>query len=222
MSIDDATKLLESITKLIAVLVWPGIVLFVMMRFGSDISDFLSQIGEFAVKVPGYEVSVKLREAVAALSAANASKRGTDASVASKLEGTEAAVQVVDYVTPKLIRRAANAVVLWVDDHPEKNAYERQALEALGVHFVLATSTEEALNKIERRRRSFNAIISDMHQPLDQQSGFTLLDKLRSKGNKTPCIIYASSASTAEAKRRGAIGATNSPNELFQMVMAAL
>ena len=218
MSIDDATKLLESITKLIAVLVWPAIVLFVVMLFRSSIDEFLSNLKSVTVKAGGMEFSAK-QEAVAALSAANASKPETDASLASKLEGTKAAVQVVDDVTLKLSRRAANAIVLWADDHPEKNTYERQALEALGVHFVLATSTEEALNKI--KRQSFDAIISDMHQPLDQQAGFTLLDKLRSMGNKTPYIIYASSASSAEAKRRGAIGATNRPNELFQMVMAA-
>jgi CheY-like chemotaxis protein len=69
---------------------------------------------------------------------------------------------------------------LWVDDFPNNNIYERQALEALGVNFVLATSTEEALKKISRQR--FDAIISDMGRPPDSRAGYTLLDQSDTPG----------------------------------------
>jgi hypothetical protein len=52
-----------------------------------------------------------------------------------------------------------------------------------------------------------------------------LLDKLRESGNRTPFIIYAGSRAPehqAEARRRGAIGCTNRPEELFEMVLSAL
>jgi CheY-like chemotaxis protein len=67
--------------------------------------------------------------------------------------------------------------------------HERQALEALGVRFVLAKSTDEAVEKLNRG--SFDAIISDMGRPPDPRAGYTLLDKLRGAGDRTPFIIYA-------------------------------
>jgi hypothetical protein len=150
MSIDEATKLVESISKLIAVLVWPAIILFVLVRFGPGIREFFSSVGEFSLKAGGIEASAKRKqaEAVAALAAAAVSSPDKATSPTSKVEEARAAATVVaETVTPNLIRRASNAKVLWVDDRPDNNVYERQALSALGVSFVLATSTEEALEK---------------------------------------------------------------------------
>ena len=50
--------------------------------------------------------------------------------------------------------------VLWVDDRHDNNVNERSAFEAMGVTFSLASSTDEALEQISKRR--FAAIISDM------------------------------------------------------------
>ena len=122
-----------------------------------------------------------------------------------------------------MIRTARRSTVLWVDDNPDNNVHERQALEALGVSFVLATSTEEALEKLESQ--SFDAIISDMGRPPDPKAGYTLLDKLRASGDQTPFIIYAGSRTPkhqAEARQHGAMGCTNRPDELFEMVLMAL
>jgi CheY-like chemotaxis protein len=110
-----------------------------------------------------------------------------------------------------------------VDDRPDNNEYERQALEALGVKITISTATDDALAKIGRQH--FDAIISDMGRPPDPQAGYTLLDKLRTSGNQIPFIIYASSRSPehrTEAKRRGAVGCTNRATELFAMVVSAL
>ena len=113
--------------------------------------------------------------------------------------------------------------VLWVDDHPSNNILERQALEALGVSFVLATSTKEALEKLDEQH--FDTIISDMGRTPDSRAGYTLLDRLRSSGNQIPFVIYASSrdpAHVAESRRRGAVGCTNNPSELYEMVLLAI
>lgn len=115
-------------------------------------------------------------------------------------------------------------MVLWVDDNPNNILHERRSLEALGISFVLATSTEEALDKLERQY--FDLIISDMGRPGDSQAGYILLDKLRSTGNSTPFIIYATSSRDpkhiAESRRRGAVTCTNNPSELFEMVLFSL
>ena len=113
--------------------------------------------------------------------------------------------------------------MLWVDDNPDNNNYERQALEALGVQFMISTSTEDAINKVKNHK--FGAIISDMGRRHDPRAGYTLLEKLRASGDRTPFIIYSRSRSPenqAEARRRGAVGCTNRATELFEMVLSAL
>jgi DNA-binding NtrC family response regulator len=113
--------------------------------------------------------------------------------------------------------------ILWVDDRPENNRFERQALEALGIRIDLSTSTEDAL-KITGQR-SYDLIISDMGRSPDSRAGYTLLDELRRRGDKTPYVIYAGSRApehAAEARHHGAIGSTNMPQELISMVIKAL
>ena len=226
MSVDDIVKLFDAITKLLNVLIWPAVLLFILIRFGQDLREFFSSLGELSLKGAGFEASLKRKQAevVAALSAAAASKPDGDKTRESVAKEAMIAADVVaDFVTPRAIRRASRSTVLWVDDNPNNNSYERQALEALGVSFVLAKSTDEALKKISRQR--FDAIISDMGRPPDSRAGYTLLDKLRSSGDQTPFIIYASSRDpehVAESRRHGAIGCTNNANELFEMVLSAL
>lgn len=226
MTIDDGVKLLEAATKLVGVFVWPLVLVFVLVRFGASIREFLASLGEFSVKGAGFEASAKRKQAhaAAALTAAAVSRPEPGATPETTAREARAAFDVVaEVATPRVIWRAGKSTLLWVDDNPSNNLHERQALEALGVSFVLATSTDEALEKL--KRQSFDVIISDMGRPPDQQAGYTLLDKLRANGDQTPFIIYAGSRASehrAEARRRGAIGCTNRPDELFEMVLSAL
>lgn len=227
MSVDDIVKLFDAITKLLSVLIWPGVIVFILIRFGQELREFFSSLGELSLKGAGFEASLKRKQAevVAALSAAAAASKPdedkTRESVAK--EAMIAADVVAEVLTPRAIRRASRSTVLWVDDNPNNNSYQRQALEAIGVSFVLAKSTDEGLKKISKQR--FDAIISDMGRPPDSRAGYTLLDKLRSSGDQTPFIIYAGSRApehVAEAHRHGAMGCTNNANELFEMVLSAL
>ena len=114
-------------------------------------------------------------------------------------------------------------VVLWVDDRPDNNIFERAAMEKYNVQFVLANSTEEAIAKLSSA--PFDAIISDMGRPPDPRAGCTLLQAVRSRGNQTPYFIYAGSRAAqhvVESLRRGAQGTTNIPTELIQMVITSL
>jgi CheY-like chemotaxis protein len=120
-------------------------------------------------------------------------------------------------------RSSVSGTVLWVDDHPENNTSERLSLEASGVRFVLAISTGEALEIMQGQ--TFDLIISDMGRSLDPQASYTLIERLRAGGDRTPVIIYSSSrysSNVAEAQARGAIGVTGSPTVLMSMVLAAL
>lgn len=113
--------------------------------------------------------------------------------------------------------------VLWVDDKPSNNIYERQAFEAQGIEFDLALSTSEALEKFAKNK--YTAIISDMGRKEGPQEGYVLLDKLRSGGNLTPFVIYAGSNLPEHrkmAREKGALGSTNRAEELFCLVMGAV
>ena len=113
--------------------------------------------------------------------------------------------------------------VLWVDDRPENNRYERQALEAMGLHFTLAQSTDEAIAQLSLNE--YSAIISDMGRREGPREGYVLLDRLRREGNGIPVFIYASSNAPEhkqETLDHGGQGCTNSPQELFAMVTAAV
>lgn len=207
-------------------LVYPAVFLYFLVHFGRDLREFFSSLGELSLKGAGFEASLKRKQAEAAAALAAATISQPDGTTTPKIAAQEArnAVDLVaEAVTPRIIRRASRSRVLWVDDRPNNNSYARQSLEALGVSFELATSTEEALEKINRQH--FDAIISDMGRPPDPRAGYTLLDKLGSMGNQTPFIIYAGSKApkhVAEARSRGAIGCTNNAIELFEMVLLAI
>ena len=113
--------------------------------------------------------------------------------------------------------------ILWVDDRPENNYYERQAFEAIGLHFTLAQSTDEGLEELANSQ--YAAIISDMGRREGPREGYLLLDRLRNEGNATPLFFYASS-NAPEHKREtlehGGQGCTNNPQELFDMVTKAV
>lgn len=224
--IDSAVKLIEALTKLLGALAWPVLTLFVLVRFGPALREFFGSLGELTLKGGGFEASAKRQQAHAAASLAAATVAHPEAAAnpqAVARDAKDAYQMVADVATPRAIRRVAGARVLWVDDRPNNNIHERESLQALGVRFVLATSTEEALEKI--RERSIDAIISDMGRQEDPQAGYTLLEKLRATGNQTPFIIYAGSRApehSAEARNRGAVGCTNRPGELFQMVLSVL
>jgi CheY-like chemotaxis protein len=230
MNIDQTTKLIEAIASLVQALGWPLLVLFLILYFGSPLKKFLSDVGEFTFKAgaSGLEATAKRQqiEAAAFLGAASASK-ATDTSAQKLPPDEEKAREIANVVSqsvrPKGIRRLAEASVLWVDDNPSNNLYERKSLEALGIRFTLSTSTDDALEKL--RAYKYDVIISDMGRSPDRQAGYTLLAEKQKLGDTTPYIIYAGSNAPehkAEARQRGAFGSTNDPQELFQLVLGAI
>ncbi|HWF82307.1 MAG TPA: response regulator, partial [Streptosporangiaceae bacterium] len=113
--------------------------------------------------------------------------------------------------------------ILWVDDRPENNAYEREVFESLGLTFDLALSTEEALDRLNNAR--YGAIISDMGRREGPREGYRLLDAVRAFDGITPFFIYAGSNAPEhkrEAAEHGAQGFTNLASELVEIVTQAL
>jgi CheY-like chemotaxis protein len=158
--------------------------------------------------------------AVASLTAATA--KGSAQASESDLQGI---VKTIQEAKPASVGAmdAWKRQVLWVDDRPENNVYERGAFEALGLQFTLCLSTAEALERL--RTNKFAAIISDMGRKEGPREGYTLLDALREKGDKTPLVFYCGSDSPEkkrEAEQHGGQGSTNNPQELFRLMIAAV
>lgn len=220
MTSDQATRLIVAIAQLVGTLIWPALILFVLVRFRNGLTDFFSHIGEVSVKALGAEFSAKRQEAAAAIGAA-VGARGLAGAVGQVTVDPREVADALPSVRAQ--RRMEGSRVLWVDDRPNNNMYERQALEALGLRIDLSTSTEDALVKVGLK--NYDLIISDMGRPPDNRAGYTLLAKLQDAGHSVPFIIYAGSRETKhvqEARQRGALGTTNRPQELLEMVTSAL
>ncbi|MBN2077065.1 MAG: response regulator [Dehalococcoidales bacterium] len=170
------------------------------------------------------QASKKSYQAAISLGAATAKWAGKSVSEEDIERVTkEAAENIVRVTSPRIRQDTIQKKILWVDDRPDNNTFERQAIEAFGIQCITSTSTEDALNKLKYEK--FDAIISDMGRPPDQQAGYTLLEALRSNGDHTPFLIYAGSRSPEnirETQKRGAQGTTNRPDELFEMVLGAI
>jgi CheY-like chemotaxis protein len=226
MTVEQLVALVKVIAELLAVLVWPAVALFVLVRFGPALREFFEHLGEFSFKAGGVEATAKKQvEAAVALGAAVAKSPAADSETST--EAAQRARDVADIVAERVnartVRQASGKRVLWVDDRPDNNVLERRALQAIGIEFALSTSTEDALNRLATG--SYDAVISDMGRPPDPRAGYTLLDAMRQRGIEIPFIIYAGSNSPEhkeEAMRHGALGSTNRADELFTLVLSSL
>ncbi|MGF6879171.1 response regulator [Paraburkholderia sp. MM5477-R1] len=113
--------------------------------------------------------------------------------------------------------------ILWVDDKPDNNTYERQVLAEFGAEVSLATNTGEALQQIQTT--PYAIVISNLSRNDDPKAGYTLLAQLSKQRNYPPYIIYTGSTTpkyVQEAKRKGAFGETSTAKELFELIVAAI
>jgi CheY-like chemotaxis protein len=222
--VNDVIQVIDALGRLVAAVWIPVAIGIVLWRYEKGIRTFLMDVSEFTFKGAGLEASFKRQQAEAASALVAAAVNSTRVAAETKTQNAQAAAAVVSQaLTPRVVRKASTATVLWVDDSPDNNRHEREALEALGVGFVLSRSTEDALD--QARRGQFGAIITDMGRGADRRAGYSLLEQLRKTGDRTPVVIYAGSATPeqrAEARKRGAHGCTNRPDELFRLVLEAI
>lgn len=110
--------------------------------------------------------------------------------------------------------------ILWVDDQPENNAYERKILERYGLVFTLALSTSQALNFMNQNE--YALIISDMGRKEGKDAGYQLLDAIRKSNPNIPFIFYAGSRKQEHINKtlkHGGQGCTNNVFELVELII---
>lgn len=125
------------------------------------------------------------------------------------------------------LRRAAlvapaleGARLLWIDDNPAGNTWERATFEALNVEVTTAGSTEEAVHRLSVD--SFDVIISDISRDGDHAAGLTALPQLQEIAPDTPVLFYVGRADPARRAPEGALGLTDRPDELLHLVLDVL
>ncbi len=225
LPIASTEGLIYAIASLISAVAWPVVIAVLLLRFGPPLGRFLASRGDsFFTRLD----KVALQAAGVRISAEAATAELTSAAVeASRMQVGGEPVNVKEIAAT--VGRAAQvtatriAKILWVDDRPANNLRERSALLSLGMRVELALSTEEALVALEKK--SFDVVISDMGRPPDPQAGYTLLKAMRERGDLTPFVIYAGSNALEHkqlARERGALGSTNSPQELLDLVLRAV
>jgi CheY-like chemotaxis protein len=210
---EQQANVVSTSSGLLSGVLWPGILLYTLFLFEPQLRMLLDHFGKGDISVKAAGFDIQLKTAAVALSAASA--KAPDEEITA-----DRAVGVLSSAVPDEIslQRLAKAKVLWVDDRPEGNHFERSAMQQLGIAVDISTSTEDALKRLNVD--SYDLIISDMGRSPDSRAGYTPLDSIRKRGDQTPFLIYASSRSpehVAEAVRHGAIGCTNRPSELVTL-----
>lgn len=210
---------------LVTAVAWPSLIAGILYSIGPELKKFAFNLGEINIEGAGFKALLKKSqtEAAAALSAAAAVSSKSEEQSVNNAETRKAVKLATQTITKQLLEKTRNSEVLWVDDTPSNNHYESEALRALGLAIDTATSTDEAMQLIERNH--YDLVISDMGRPGDSRAGLTLLEILRNSGDTTPYVIYASTRALAlrdEAIRIGAIDCTNRPDQLFKLVSNTL
>ena len=195
---------------------FPGLVLIAFCWLVAKQSDKLYAPKDFSNE----ENFMKLQLSAASLGAATGKIGGSiDESTLDQV------ARSVSDASPVLSRRVQtnSPTMLWVDDQPENNVYERRAFEAIDLRVELALTTAEALERLKHNK--YAAIISDMARLEGSREGYALLDTLRGKNDRTPLFFYTTSRSPEHREEtfvHGGQGCTNDPAELFEMVVKAL
>lgn len=111
-----------------------------------------------------------------------------------------------------------DAQILWIDDHPANNLPFRRLLRQLGADVEPARSTREALDLIAIEQ--FDLVVSDGKR--GKEDGIAALAQLRAAGATCPAIFYVLNLNTKLPTPRGALGITNRPDDLLNLVIDGL
>ena len=112
----------------------------------------------------------------------------------------------------------AGARLLWIDDEPDNNRFERALLEGAGANVDEAVSSNEARRNLGRA--AYDLILSDIRRGDDSEAGIDFLQILVDEGWKTPVVFYVGEVSGPVPE--GAFGIADSPDELVHLVLDCL
>ena len=203
-----------------------------------------------AVYGHGYKLDVDVREAPA-LEAGGAASASLDEGSAPQEQNRRPALQLAVAVLiglaglagallwyrapaeaefregPPIIADAPDTIgwILWVDDNPSNNVYEKRFFEEhrLAVHEV--TNSADAFRLMAMY--DYEVVISDMGRGEDRLAGIRLAEQLRQRGIDVPVVIYTVRPNGADQQRAqhnlvaeaGAQGLAVTPEEVRSLIL---
>jgi CheY-like chemotaxis protein len=228
--IDDAVKIIDAFSRFFAGIGWPLVCVVAVLWLAPALRDLITRINTFSGEGAGIKINITAQQRDAAnqivaakVNQAKSQNAAPQSPVAVTTQYHTFLKDALETTSKVQLAQTVGKRLLWVDDNQANNIYEKQALAALGIAITGATSTEEALGILKDQR--FDVIISDMARKEGATAGYDLLSKIKDAGITTPLIFYTASANEnfiKDAKRRGAYGETNSPDQLVSLVTAAL
>ena len=149
---------------------------------------------------------------------------------ASTLDGPTLGEQIDALVAhvPRLATQPRGARrVLWVDDNPANNEYERSLLRPDGIVFDNVVSTAEAIEQLGTS--TYDLVITDLGRrwssDRSQQAGQALLGDPVITDGGPPVVVYAGRDAVRQQEAlvaRGAFGVARTREHLLDLVRAAL
>jgi CheY-like chemotaxis protein len=222
--VDNFVKVVEALSKLGSALAWPLVALTILWWFRTSLREFIANISEGSVKLFGLEAFAK-RKAIEAVATAEVAKIEASDGTAPTLwlQSVGKSRRLADWLAHISLNDLAGRKVLWVDDNPDNNVFETEALQALGIEVDFEISTSEALRKLQKN--DYDVVISDMARFEDEKAGYSLLVRLQDIRPGMPFILY-SSTNTPDQERaivsQGAYGSTSRASELVELVVSAI
>lgn len=219
---DKVIKRLEASGNFLKIILWPIVVGIALLYLAPAIKRKIDGSENMELGVAGFSAKFGAAEAAASMVAAQL-KYDSAGGSAGRINPANVAEMVTGLSTPESQAVIKHTVVLWVDDNPNNNTYELNALRALSFDIETSTSTEDALGKMQRS--SYDLIISDIRREPNQRAGFEMLTEMRRTGITTPVVFYTATAKTAqrtEAISLGAKGVAAAPEELLRLITDVL
>lgn len=112
------------------------------------------------------------------------------------------------------------AKILWVDDQPENNLWERTTFRFFGAEVEAAETTRSALAYLGSTR--YDLIISDIARARVPDEGVRALPAIITRAPDTAIVFYVGQLDAAAGIPRGARGITNRPDELLHLALDVL
>lgn len=218
-----SADLIQAVSQLITSLFWPVVVSVLLLYFGPPIRRFLKQSKQATVSGMGFEATFERNMESALLYGLSVAEKSELSDQLSEDQIDELLAEVGTYLEPSTQDELSKITILWVDDNPDNNMYERETFESLGVNVELSRSTSDAIEKI--KSRNYDVVISDMGRPESDRAGYDLLERKQSIGDSSPFIIYSGPVRPEHkrmAREKGAFGCTDRPRELYSLVRRAL
>ncbi len=203
--------------------VWPLLVGLVLWRLFPTVRLVLQSRG-FTVRVGGAEITVQ-----------QASEQ-----IAAQLDDLRTQLSQVKADVAHAARPSSNghpppaspiagvhrlSRVLWVDDHPQNNAFEMAALARQRVRVVTAMSTAEGL-RLADSDGPWDVVVTDVGREengrFQPDAGLQLIERLHERHPGLPVVVYTSAPTLARTRSHPALaataGATASGTELLDIL----